>query len=180
MTNNPNINLRVFRRSKQDMSLIYNKTELNLPSKFEYETSIHINGKKIYFIEEVAKARDNSAGDICLFIPYQENGLNDSSTYNVNISFTPKLKRFSGNTESIEIEFPNALSYSILVQPRGILSASLKDDKQMFTQSFCYDPKTNKWERAHIIKDEDFNKIMVQDNRVIKLLEEIKELLMKK
>ena len=45
----------------------------------------------------------------------------------------------------------------------------------MFTQSFCYDPKTNKWERTHIIKDEDFNKIMVQDNRVIKLLEEIKE-----
>ena len=177
---NPNINLRVFRRSKQDMSLIYNKTELNLPSKFEYETSIYINDKKIYFIEEVAKARDNSAGDICLFIPYQENNLNDSDAYNVNISFTPKLKRFSGNTESIEVEFPNTLSYSILVQPRGILSASLKDDKQMFTQSFCYDPKTNKWERTHIIKDEDFNKIMVQDNRVIKLLEEIKELLMKK
>ena len=115
MANNPNINLRVFRRSKQDMSLIYNKTELNLPSKFEYETSIHINGKKIYFIEEVAKARDNSAGDICLFIPYQENGLNDSSAYNVNISFTPKLKRFSGKIESIGIELPETLNYSIKI-----------------------------------------------------------------
>lgn len=181
MSNNPNINLRVFRREKTDMSLIYNKTELsNLPSKFEYETSIYINKQKIYFIEEVAKAKDNSSGDICLFIPYQENNLNDTDTYTVNISFTPKLKRFSGKIESIGIELPETLNYSIIVQPRGILSSNLKDNKQMFTQSFCYDPKANKWERAHIIKDEDFNKIMVQDSRVIKLLEEIKELLMKK
>lgn len=180
MSNNPNINLRVFRRSKQDISLIYNKTELSLPHKFEYETSININGKKIYFIEEIAKARDNSIGDICLFIPYQENNLNDVDTYNVNITFTPKLKKFEGNIESIEVTMPETLKYSILVQPRGILSASLKDDKQMFTQSFFYNPKSNKWERAHIIKEKDLNKLMVQDERVIKLLEEIKEILLKK
>lgn len=180
MANNPNINLRVFRRSKQDMSLIYNKTELSLPSKFEYETSININGKKIYFMEEIAKAKDNSSGDICLFIPYQENSLNDTDAYTVNITFTPKLKKFSGNIESIEVELPNTLKYSILVQPRGILSASLKDDKQMFTQSFFYDPKSNKWERAHIIKECDFNKLMVQDEKVVQLLSEIKEILLKK
>ena len=180
MQNKPNVNLRVFRRSKQDISLIYNKNELSLPNKFEYETSINIDNKNIYFIEEIAKAKDNCSGDICLFIPYQENNLNDADTYTINICFTPKLKKFSGNTEFIDVVMPDSLNYSIKVQPRGILSSNIKDNKSMFTQSFFYDPETNKWERAHILKEKDFNKLMVQDNKVIELLSEIKQILLKK
>ena len=82
--------------------------------------------------------------------------------------------------ESIDIELPNTLHYSIIVQPRGILSSNLKDNKSMFTQSFFYDPNTNRWERAHIIKEKDFNKLLVQDDKVVKLLEEIKNILLKK
>lgn len=181
MTNNPNINLRVFRRSKQDMTLIYNKTELSsISSKFEYDISINIDGKKIYFIQEIAKGKDNSTGDICLFIPYQENNLNDADTYKVNIVFSPKLKKFSGNVESIEANLPETLYYNITVQPRGILSANLRDDKQMFTQCFFYDTHSNKWERANVIKEDDLNKLLVKDEEVIKLLREIKEILLKK
>ena len=60
------------------------------------------------------------------------------------------------------------------------MSSNIKDNKSMFTQSFFYDPETNKWERAHIIKEKDFNKLMVQDNKVIELLSEIKQILLKK
>lgn len=180
MSNKPSINLRVFRREKTDMTLIFNKTELSLPGKFEYDLQVLINGKKIHYIQEEAKSRDNSSGDICIFIPYQENELDDTTVYKVDIVFSPKLKKFSGKIESIEVELPETLKYSITVQPRGILAPCIKDNKALFSQSFYYDPKTNKWERAHIIKEGDFNKLMVQDERVIKLLEEIKEILLKK
>lgn len=179
MQNKPNVNLRVFRRQKTDMTLIYNKTEL-LSSKYDYQTSVVINKNNIHFYEETAKAKDNSEGDVCIFIPYQENELDDISTYNVEVIFTPKLKKFSGKIESIEVDLPDALHYYIIVQPRGILSSNLKDNKSMFTQSFFYDPETNKWERAHIIKEKDFNKLLVQDDKVIELLSEIKQILLKK
>ena len=44
----PNINLRVFRREKTDMSLIYNNSELlSLSSGFDIIPSVYIGNKKL-------------------------------------------------------------------------------------------------------------------------------------
>ena len=78
----PNINLRVFRREKTDMSLIYNNSELlSLSSGFDIIPSVYIGNKKLEAYIEKVRAKDSSENDICIFIPYKENGLNDEERY---------------------------------------------------------------------------------------------------
>ena len=123
MSNKPNINLRVFRREKTDMTLIFNKTELSLPSKFEYELQVLIEGKKIHYIEEEAKSRDNSSGDVCIFIPYQEKMEEKELKQNFSIvdfkKAKTKLNVIVGRTR-IEL---NEIDYTMETHP--VISKSL-------------------------------------------------------
>ena len=176
----PNINLRVFRREKSDMALIYNNSELlSLYSNYDILPSVYIGSKKLEVIIEKARAKDVAANDVCLFIPYEENDLNDSDKYEITLIFKTKLKPFSG-PQSIEVNTCTDLKYSIIVEPRGILPSSIKDNKNLFSQSFAYNPNKNRWTKVHIIEEDDYNKLVVQDNKVIELLTEIKDLLSKK
>ena len=175
----PNINLRVFRREKSDMALIFNNSELlSLYDDYYLVPSVYIGQQKLDVLIEKARAKDVTSNDICIFIPYEENNLNDEDRYTVTLAFTTKLKDTKGS-KYIEVPDANRLVYSIVVEPRGILPSSIKDNKNMFSQSFGYNPTKNRWTKLHVI-EEDYNKLIVQDNKVIELLTEIKDLLSKK
>lgn len=175
----PNINLRVFRREKNDMTLIYNRTELlSFSQYFEYIPSVYIGNKKINFIQEEARAKDSSTNDMCIFISCEDNELNDVDRYIVTIIFSPKLKKYNNiNPEYIPVAI-NELKYNITVEPRGVLPQFMKDNKQMFSQMFGYDNKKNEWGKLHILEDK-YNQLLVRDNETIKILSEIKEILSK-
>ena len=156
----PNINLRVFRREKMDMALIYNCSELaRILGNNLIKPDVYINGNKIEAIIEKAHAKDATSTDICIFIDYGTNNLNSDDRYNVEL-------RFPIN----KIDF---IQYNIIVEGAGIIP-SLKDNKQMFTQNFCYDSKKKRWVKPTSIEDENGdNRILVSDPEVIKLLKEI-------
>lgn len=175
--NKPNINLRVFRREKTDMALIFNNSELlSLNHDLDFKPDIFIGDKKIEAIIEKAKAKDVTSNDICIFIPYEENDLNEEDRYEITLVFLPKNKKYL----NLDKEKTQQLQYNIIVEPRGILPSSIKDNKNMFAQSFAYNPLKNRWTKIHIIEEKDYNKLIVQDNKVIELLTEIKNLLQKK
>ena len=156
----PNINLRVFRREKMDMALIYNCSELSkLFGNNLVKPLVLVNGNKIEAIIEKAHAKDATSTDICIFIDYSTNNLNSDDRYNVEL-------RFPLN----QIDF---IQYNIIVEGAGIIP-SLKDNKQMFAQNFCYDSKKKRWVKPTSIEDENGdNRILVSDPEVIKLLKEI-------
>ena len=156
----PNINLRVFRREKTDLSLIYNSSELStLFGNNLVKPDVYINGNKLVAIIEKAHAKDATSTDICIFIDYTVNNLNSEDKYNVELRF-PLNK----------IDF---ISYNIIVEGAGIIP-SLKDNKQMFTQNFAYNSKKKRWVKPTAIEDENGdNKILVSDPEVVKLLKEI-------
>ena len=65
----PNINLRVFRREKTDLSLIYNSSELaTLFGNNLVKPDVYINGNKLVAIVQKAQAKDATSTDICVFI----------------------------------------------------------------------------------------------------------------
>ena len=156
----PNINLRVFRREKTDMAFIYNCSELaRLFGDSLVKPDVFINGNKLEAIIEKAQAKDATSKDICIFIDYTVNNLNSEDKYNVELRFPLNNLDF--------------LQYNIMVEGAGIIP-SLKDNKQMFTQSFCYDSKKKRWVKPNSIEDEDGNnRILVSDPEVISLLKEI-------
>lgn len=176
----PNINLRVFRREKTDMALIYNNSELlSLYEDFDLTPEIYINNKKLQVLIERARAKDVTSNDICIFIPYEENNLNEEDRYELSIIFKTKLKPYNGY-KSISVK-NEELKYNIIIEPRGILPSSIKDNKNMFSQSFGYNPAKNRWTKMHIMETEDdYNKLIVQDNKVIELLIQIRDLLLSK
>lgn len=176
----PNINLRVFRREKTDMSLIYNNSELlSLSSGFDIIPSVYIGNKKLEAYIEKVRAKDSSENDICIFIPYKENGLNDEERYELTLMFSTKLKPYSG-IEVVEVKELPKLVYSIIIEPRGILPSHIKDNKAMFSQLFGFDSNKNRWTKLHIIEEDDLNELIVRDNKVVELLEKIYDLLSKK
>lgn len=156
----PNINLRVFRREKTDLSLIYNCSELHtLFGDTLVKPKVYINGVELKTIIEKAHAKDATSTDICIFIDYSINNLNSEDKYDVEL-------RFYFNT----IEF---ISYNIIVEGAGIIP-SLKDNKQMFTQGFVFNSKKKRWVKPTAVEDENGdNKILVSDPEVISLLKEI-------
>lgn len=156
----PNINLRVFRREKMDMALIYNCSELaRILGNNLVKPEVYIDGTKIEAIIEKAHAKDATSTDICIFIDYNTNNLNSEDRYNVEL-------RFPIN----KIDF---IQYNIIVEGAGIIP-SLKDNKQMFTQNFCYDSKKKRWVKPTSIEDENGdNRILVSDPEVTRLLKEI-------
>lgn len=156
----PNINLRVFRREKTDLSLIYNSSELaTLFGNNLVKPEVYIDGNKLVTIVQKAQAKDATSTDICIFIDYAENNLNSEDRYNVEL-------RFPLN----QLDF---IKYNIIVEGAGIIP-SLKDNKQMFSQNFCYDTKKKRWVKPSSIEDENGdNRILVSDPEVIHLLKEI-------
>ena len=156
----PNINLRVFRREKSDMALIYNCSELaKLFGDNLVKPDVFINGNKLEVIIQKAQAKDATSKDICIFIDYTINNLNSEDKYDVELRF-PLNK----------IDF---ISYNIIVEGAGIIP-SLKDNKQMFTQNFAYNTKKKRWVKPTAVEDEEGNnKILVSDPEVISLLKEI-------
>lgn len=157
----PNINLRVFRREKMDMALIYNCSELaSLLGSNLVKPDVYINGNKLEVIVEKAQAKDATSTDICIFIDYSINNLNSEDKYNVELWFP-----FNSGLDFIK--------YNIIVDGAGLIP-SLKDNKQMFTQNFAYNSKKRRWVKPTAVEDENGdNRILVSDPEVIALLKEI-------
>lgn len=160
----PNINLRVFRREKQDITLIYNCSEL-VSLCGNVRPKVLINGTELNTIIQKSNAKDTTSGDICVFIDYQSNNLNSEDKYNIEF-------RFPLN----DVEF---IQYYIEVEACGVIP-SLKDNKNIFVQPFAYNPKSKRWIKPTLQEDENGNKLMVVDDEVVNLLKDIKELLKKK
>ena len=163
----PNINLRVFRRDKSDLSLIYNCSELQtLFGDSLVKPKVFINGVELQAIIEKAHAKDATSTDICIFIDYAINNLNSEDKYDVELRFYFDSIRF--------------INYNILVEGAGLIP-SLKDNKQMFVQSFAFDPKKKRWVKPTAVEDENGNyRILVLDDKVLNLLTEIRDLLKQK
>lgn len=163
----PNINLRVFRRDKSDLSLIYNCSELQtLFGDNLVKPKVYINGVELQTIIEKAHAKDATSTDICIFIDYAINNLNSEDKYDVELRFYFDSIRF--------------INYNILVEGAGLIP-SLKDNKQMFVQSFAFDTKKKRWVKPTAVEDENGNyRILVLDDKVINLLTEIRDLLKQK
>lgn len=163
----PNINLRVFRRDKSDLSLIYNCSELQtLFGDNLVKPKVYINGVELQAIIEKAHAKDATSTDICIFIDYAINNLNSEDKYDVELRFYFDSIRF--------------INYNILVEGAGLIP-SLKDNKQMFVQSFAFDAKKKRWVKPTAVEDENGNyRILVLDDKVISLLTEIRDLLKQK
>lgn len=163
----PNINLRVFRRDKSDLSLIYNCSELQtLFGDNLVKPKVYINSVELQTIIEKAHAKDATSTDICIFIDYAINNLNSEDKYDVELRFYFDSIRF--------------ISYNILVEGAGLIP-SLKDNKQMFVQSFAFDTKKKRWVKPTAVEDENGNyRILVLDDKVINLLTEIRDLLKQK
>lgn len=162
----PNINLRVFRRSNTDITLIYNCSEIaSIVGDSLIKPDLFINGNKLEVIIEKAHAKDATSTDICIFIDYKINNLNSEDKYDIELRFP--------------INQINFIQYNILVEGAGIIP-SLKDNKQMFTQNFAYNSKKKRWVKPTAIEDENGdNRILVIDSKAVSLLEEIRDLLKK-
>jgi hypothetical protein len=156
----PNINLRVFRRTNTDMSLLYNCSELaRLLNNNLVKPKVFINGNELQTIVQKAQAKDATSTDICIFIDYSINKLNSDDKYEVELRFP--------------INEINFIQYYIIVEGAGLIP-SLKDNKQMFTQNFAYNSKKKRWVKPTAVEDENGdNKILVSDPEVVMLLKEI-------
>jgi len=156
----PNINLRVFRRTNTDMSLLYNCSELaRLLNNSLVKPKVFINGNELQTIVQKAQAKDATSTDICIFIDYSINNLNSDDKYEVELRFP--------------INEINFIQYYIIVEGAGLIP-SLKDNKQMFTQNFAYNSKKKRWVKPTAVEDENGdNKILVSDPEVVMLLKEI-------
>ena len=156
----PNINLRVFRRDKTDLTLLYNCSELeSLLGNNLTKPQVLINGNNLEVIVQKAQAKDATSKDICIFIDYKANNLNSEDKYDVELRFPINKLDF--------------ISYNIVVEGAGIIP-SLKDNKQMFSQNFVFNSKKKRWVKPTAIEDENGdNKILVSDPEVVILLKEI-------
>lgn len=163
----PNINLRVFRREKTDLSLLYNCSELaNLFGNNLVKPKVFINNTELEVTIQKAQAKDASSTDICIFIDYKVNNLNSEDKYDVELRFYFDSIRF--------------ISYNIAVEGAGIIP-SLKDNKQMFVQSFAFDTKKKRWVKPTAVEGREGEyRILVIDEEVISLLTEIKNILKSK
>ena len=163
----PNINLRVFRREKTDLSLLYNCSELaNLFGNNLVKPKVFINNTELEVTIQKAQAKDASSTDICIFIDYKVNNLNSEDKYDVELRFYFDSIRF--------------ISYNIAVEGAGIIP-SLKDNKQMFVQSFAFDTKKKRWVKPTAVEGREGEyRIFVIDEEVISLLTEIKNILKSK
>ena len=156
----PNINLRVFRRTNTDMSLLYNCSELaRLLNNNLVKPKVFINGNELQTIVQKAQAKDATSTDICIFIDYSINKLNSDDKYEVELRFP--------------INEINFIQYYIIVEGAGLIP-SLKDNKQMFTHNFASNSKKKRWVKPPAVEDENGdNKILVSDPEVVMLLKEI-------
>lgn len=152
----PNINLRVYRRDTNDMTLIYNGAELS--NDLKYSPVVTINGQEItYFVDdnEDSKVKDSARGDIFVLIPYFENKLNDSEKYLVKLTFGKDV-------------------FVIEVEPKGVFPA-LKDNLKMFSQVLGYDKTIHKWIKLPLVrqKEKDNYHLSVADTESQSILSEI-------
>lgn len=156
----PNINLRVFRREKTDLSLIYNCSELSsLFGNNLVKPKVFINGNELEVTIQKAHAKDASSTDICIFIDYGINNLNSEDKYDIELRFYFDTIKF--------------ITYNIIVEGAGIIP-SLKDNKNTFSQSFVYNPAKKRWVKPTAIEDADGNnRLMVTDPEVVELLKEV-------
>ena len=85
---------------------------------------------------------------------------------------------------NVELRFPlnqlDFIQYNIVVEGAGIIP-SLKDNKQMFVQSFAFDTKKKRWVKPTAVEGtEGEYHILVSDEKVISLLTEIRDILKSK
>lgn len=152
--NTPNINLRVYRRDTNDMTLIYNGGEL--PNDLKYNPVVTIDNREInYFIDdnEDNKVKDSARGDIFVLIPYFENKLNETDKYLIKLEFDKNI-------------------YVIEVEPKGVFPA-LKDNLKMFSQTLGYDKNINKWVKLPLEKQKDGYSLNVTDKENNSILSEV-------
>lgn len=155
----PNINLRVYRRDKNDMTLIYNCKDLD--KRFALCPLISINKCEVKYTILSEKSSNAADNDIKVYINYEENKLNDIDKYNINFSF-------------------GKYDYNIIVEPRGVIP-NLKDNMKYVSQIMIWDNVKLRWVKTQSMND-GFNRhnMLVHDanNNVIlnEILTELKEI----
>lgn len=155
----PEIELRVYSRDTNDMTLVYNYKLID--NKFALSPIISINKYKLKYTLIKEKSSDAKDGDIKVFIDYKENKLNSKNRYKVDFCF-------------------NEYNYSLIVEPKGVIP-HLKDDKKYFSQSMIWDNIKQRWIKMQsIIDNYDRNNLIVHDpnNNIIlkEILIELKEI----
>lgn len=158
-SNKPNISLRVFRREKSDMTLVYNYKQIN--NQFALTPIISIDKKEIKYTILTAKSSNAGDGDVKVYINYEENNLNDTDKYNINFCF-------------------GEYNYNIVVEPRGVIP-NLKDNLKYVSQMMIWDPNKQRWVKSQSMTDNyNRNNIITHDpnNNVIlkEILTELKEI----
>ena len=132
-----NLNLRVFRRSSEDIVIVWS-------TKYLYEDQlknvrITIGGKPIKFKSALANADDQNRiakGSVVAVIPYEENGLSADIEYFINVALG-KIK---------------IVSEEIQVFPDGVLPSKTKDDSKKISQMYGFVENDKKWRKVQLIE----------------------------
>lgn len=166
----PQLNLRVFRRDVTDMILIYDSSDLKAlaaesGNKIDYRPKFYINGNPLDTFLADPKERGN-LNDICILIPYQENGLNSHDEYMFKAEFYPII--FEKGKDPIVSKDYEVYSCSILVRPMGSFMG-MKDNAKMYSQCLTWDVTKERWLRT---KSQE-GQLLVTDLKTHSLLEEI-------
>lgn len=157
----PNINLRVYRRDKNDMTLIYNYKPIE-KLKWALAPIISINKCELKYTIFCEKSSNAGDGDVKIYISYDDNNLNEYDRYKLDFSF------------GLDYD------YSIYVEPRGVIP-NLKDNLKYISQLMIWDNLKQRWVKSQSMTD-NYNRhnIITHDpnNNVIlkEILVELKEI----
>ncbi len=138
---NKTINSRVYRRSLEDIIILWNNKNLNESQKSLIRLSV-LEGKNwrhLDFISDMRRERvqgfdHNTAIAV---IPYKENELNADTDYKLKISL-------GAGAGLLEVE--------IQVYRFGTLPDSIKDDAKFINQIYGYVDKDKKWKKISLIE----------------------------
>lgn len=150
--NKPNINLRVYRRDTNDMTLMYNCKQIN--DKFALNPIISIDKNEVKYTMINEKSSNAADGDIKVFIDYEENKLNSKDRYKVDFCF-------------------GKYNYSLIVEPKGVIP-NLKDNMKYVSQNMIWDNVKQRWVKTQSMNDGfNRNNMLVHDANNNVILNEI-------
>jgi len=132
------INLRVYRRSREDIVLVWNSK--TLVSEHIDNVDIIMDNKSLHTVlKSVGKDQGSTngipSGSIMALIPYAENNLNPDSEYFITVVLG-KLK---------------PIRQQIQVFPCGILPSKTQDDSKKISLLYGYDTNEKKWQKINLI-----------------------------
>jgi len=135
------INPRVFRRSLQDIVLVWNTKTLDDSQKQLIKLSVYREDdwQNLEFMSDVRreKVQGLDKDTVMAIIPYKENKLIADEDYNIRITL-------GAGARLIELER--------MVYRFGTLPDSIKDDAKHISQMYGYNPKNRKWNKITLVE----------------------------